>query len=206
MRTSRIAWVGALLALAAPVGACGTDPRDAFLGGVASPTPAQTIAPQAGSWSAAPVSAGTTIEVVAFDSGRSEVIVAAVQSWARDVGARVSTRTATDAESLDAALSAAIADGPTLVVGAGAGVVDEFTQVTGQWLDQEFLVVGAQLAEPTENVTAVIWQGAAYRGAGITPDGDDDPDAVTTDRAVDAVSAGWTAIDLGLTGLVVALP
>ena len=39
--------------------------------------------------------------------------------------------------------------------------------VTPNHLDQQFLVVGAELAEPTANVTAADWTGASFRGEGL---------------------------------------
>ncbi len=91
------------------------------------------------------------------------------------------------------------------MIGAGAGVVDEFAYATAAHLDQQYLVVGAQLGEPTENVTSVVWTGATFRGTGITDD-EQDASAVTEDRALDAVSAGVASILQGLTGIVVSLP
>jgi hypothetical protein len=53
---------------------------------------------------------------------------------------------------------------PDLVICAGHALVDALALVTASHLDQQFLVVGAQLPEPTVNVTAAIWRGASSRG------------------------------------------
>jgi hypothetical protein len=58
---------------------------------------------------------------------------------------------------------------PDLVICAGNALVDALALVTASHLDQQFLVVGAQLPEPTVNVTAAIWRGASSRG-GEVPD------------------------------------
>jgi hypothetical protein len=57
----------------------------------------------------------------------------------------------------------AIEMGPDLIVSAGNDLVDPLALVTASHLTQQFLVVGAELAEPTGNVTAVDWTGASGR-------------------------------------------
>jgi hypothetical protein len=53
---------------------------------------------------------------------------------------------------------------PDLVICAGHALVDALALVTASHLEQQFLVVGAQLPESTVNVTAAIWRGASSRG------------------------------------------
>jgi hypothetical protein len=65
------------------------------------------------------------------------------------------------------------------VAGAGIGVIDAFSLLTAQHLAQEFLVVGAQLPEPTENVTSVLWPGALLRGSGLSAAGEQDTGSVS---------------------------
>jgi hypothetical protein len=47
------------------------------------------------------------------------------------------------------------------VISAGNALVDALALVTASHVDQQFLVVGAQLPEPTVNVTAAIWRDAS---------------------------------------------
>ncbi len=57
--------------------------------------------------------------------------------------------------------------GPDLIVSAGAELVDPLAVVSGSHLDRRFLIVGAQLPEPTANVTAAVWDGASSRGSEV---------------------------------------
>ena len=75
--------------------------------------------------------------------------------------------------------------------------------VTANHLDQQFLVVGAELAEPTHNVTAADWTGASFRGEGLGTSSTYDPASFTPERARDAVRAGVAAVLSGLTGIVI---
>jgi hypothetical protein len=70
--------------------------------------------------------------------------------------------------------------------------------------DADFLLVGSQLPEPTHNVTAVTWPGAQFRGTGLGND-DADTEAVTPERADEAVSAGTASVLHDLTGIVIEL-
>ena len=51
--------------------------------------------------------------------------------------------------------------------------------MTANHLDQQFLVLGAELAEPTENVTAADWAGASFRGEGLGMPSSYDPATFT---------------------------
>ena len=110
-------------------------------------------------------------------------------------------------EALDRALGAR----PDLIVGLGDGVVDVFSFESAQRLDQQFLVVGAQLAEPTDNVTAVVWDGATSRGSAASSDsatgsaGELADASTTEDRGEDAFEAGLASIQDGTTGVVLHL-
>ncbi len=158
--------------------------------------------------SAAPVLApvdvpsGLTLEVVGTDDDSSKVLAAAVDGFAAAHGAHVVHREAGD--DVEGAVDAATAAAPDLVVGLGADVVDGLDPVSAQHLDQQYLVLGAQLPEPTENVTAVVWTGATSRGSAAAADGP--LTAVTVARAEQAVAAGvdrWltegsgSVVDLG---------
>ncbi|GAA1964019.1 BMP family ABC transporter substrate-binding protein [Agromyces allii] len=178
-----------------------------FLGDDVSPSPEATIAPEPGSWGRVEVPAGFRVVVVrARDDAATDTIVGAVEAWAVRVGAESTVLpAAADAEELIATFEQATAADADLVIGAGDGVVDEFAYGTAQHLDQQYLVLGAQLGEPTENVTSVVWPGATFRGTGITDDVQDAA-AVTPARAGDAVAAGVAAVLHGVTGVVVSLP
>lgn len=104
-----------------------------------------------------------------------------------------------------AALDRALGARPDLIVGLGDGVVDVFSFESAQSLDQQFLVVGAQLAEPTDNVTAVVWDGATSRGSAAGSDGELDDASITEERGEDAFEAGLASIQEGLTGAVLHL-
>ena len=75
--------------------------------------------------------------------------------------------------------------------------------VTPNHLDQHFLVVGAELAEPMSNVTAADWTGASFRGEGLGMSSSYDPGTFTPERAGRAVRAGVAAVLNGLTGIVI---
>ena len=91
---------------------------------------------------------------------------------------------------------------PDLVVSAGNDLVDPLAVVTANHLDQQFLVVGAEVAEPTHNVTAVDWTGASFRGEGLGTSSTYDPDSFTPERCAAAIRAGVAAVLNDLTGIV----
>lgn len=76
-----------------------------------------------------------------------------------------------------------------LVVGVGADVVDTFSQDTSQMLDKQLLLIGAQLAEPTRNVSAAISDDATSSGSAAAPDADLSSESATVEIA------GWTLAD-----------
>ncbi len=183
------------------------DHRGAFLGGIATPTPEATITPSPDSWVNAPTERGYRIVVIsADDDPPTTTVLAAVDAWADEHDADVTVLTAADDDQVEERIDEAVAAAPDLVIGAGAGVVDVFALLAPQHLAQQFLVLGAQLPEPTENSTAVIWKGASFRGSGISTADDTDPSSVTPERAADAIAAGLASIQWGLTGIVVSLP
>lgn len=149
---------------------------------------------------------GYRIAVVTRDAASASLLDAA-REFARERGAELSEFPAPspDIDGVDAALDAALADNPDVVVGLGAGVVDLFSFETSQLLDQQFLVIGAQIAEPTDNVTAVIWDGATSRGSAASADGELDDASATHGRGWDAFSVGVTSIRSGVTGVVLRL-
>lgn len=141
------------------------------------------------------------------DSASSTALLDAARLFAQERRAELLEfpAEAPDIDGVDAALDRALAADPDLIVGLGAGIVDLFSFETAQLLDQEFLIIGAQLAEPTDNVTAVIWDGATSRGSAASADDVLDDGAVTEERGVDALAVGVASIDAGVTGVVLHL-
>src|SRR5207342_1698751 len=91
---------------------------------------------------------------------------------------------------------------PDLVICAGHALVDALALVTASHLDRQFLVVGAQLPEPTVNVTAAIWRGASSRGREIPNTAlSFDPDAFRPAHAAAAIRAGVASVLSNLTGI-----
>lgn len=148
---------------------------------------------------------GYRIAVVVPDDTRStQNLLVAAREFAADTGATIAEFAAPprDADPVGTALADAVASEPDLVVGLGDGVVPVFDIETAKILAQQVLIVGAQLVEPTDNVTAVIWDGATSREA--------EPDAgresVTTERGRDAFAVGIASVLDDVTGVVLQLP
>ena len=113
-----------------------------------------------------------------------------------------SLKTVTAAADPIPGISRAIALEPDLVISAGNELVDPLAIVTANHLDQQFLVIGAELAEPTHNVTAADWTGASFRGEGLGTPSAYDAASFTPERAGDAIRAGVAAVLTGYTGIV----
>ncbi len=219
----RAAALGGLLALAVASCAfagCATaddwsTPRDApsavgtlapgFTDPAAPPTPEGTVTPEPGSWSG--VRPGPGYRVALLTSGDDEAattLARAVTAWAEQTGVSLKTVTVTDpAKAIDGIVEA-MTLGPDLIVSAGEELVDPLAVVSANHLDRQFLILGAQLPEPTGNVTAAVWHGAQSRGSEVPSTGGDyDPAAFTPQRADTAVRAGVASVLSGLTGIVV---
>lgn len=167
----------------------------------ASPSPEATVTPASGSWEGVSPSPG--YRVVLLTRGADETtatLAAAVTAWAA-------------AESVD--LRGVDADGdairgivqamelnPELIVTVGEDLIDPLATVTPNHLEVPFLVLGAELAEPTANVTAVEWTGAGFRGSGLGSATQFDPESFTPERGADAIRAGVAAVLTGMTGVV----
>lgn len=211
----------AAVVLAAPIGGCGSGDdwsrphaRPAAVGALgpgffdpsAPPAPEATITPRPGSWDA--VHPGKGYRVVLLTAGKdapTATLAAAVTAWAEQEDASLKTITATDPARFVASITRAIDLEPDLVIAAGNGLVDPLALVTASHLAQQFLVIGAELPEPTANVTAANWDGAAFRGEGLGASSSYDPAAFTPERAGRAVRAGVAAVLHGLTGIVIRL-
>jgi len=106
---------------------------------------------------------------------------------------------------VESAFDDALAAEPDVVIGLGEDTSDVFSYLTAQWLDRQFLILGAQLPEPTDNVTAVIWPGATSRGSGAPADGELDKAETTPERISDAIAVGLASVAKGTTGVVLSL-
>jgi len=178
-----------------------------FLGSDPSPSPEATVSPEPGSWDGVePPEGYRVVLITAGDDAQTATVAGAVQSWATSVGADLEVVRAAHDDEVEDRIESAVTARPDLVIGAGDDVVDVFTLITPQHLAQQFLVIGVELPEPTGNVSAVIWPGAAYRGSGVGTSGDIDPASFTPERADEAVRAGVASVLHGLGGIVVDLP
>lgn len=192
--------IGLVVTAAALAAGCAPTPE-----AVREPTvtaPGATLAP-AGVASEQPLPQG--LRIVLITTGAvSGPVSAGVTDWAEATRAVVQQLPSAP-DRMDADLLLALDEAPDLIVAAGAEVVDLIAFQSPQYLEQPFLLLGGQLAEPTANVTAVIWPGADFRGAG----GDDlaglDPATFTPDRITRALDAGTRTVLDGSDGYVLDL-
>jgi len=167
-----------------------------------TPTPEATIHPVKGSWE--DVRPSTGYRVVLLTAGAdapTRMLVSAIREWADEYG--VDLRTVVADEHLVDGIAGAIDLGPDLIVSAGNDLIDPLATVTASHLDQQFLIVGAEVPEPTHNVTAVDWTGASFRGEGLGAASSYDPGSFTRERCSAAVRAGVAAVLHDLTGIVI---
>jgi hypothetical protein len=183
-----------------PVGTLGPG----FVDTATTPAPESTITPRPGSW--ADVHPSKDYRVVLLTAGAdapTRALVAAVRSWADDEDVDLRTVAVGDPHEAVAGISKAIGMNADLIVSAGNDLIDPLALVTPNHLDEKFLVVGAELAEPTHNVTAVDWEGASFRGEGLGMSSTYDAGSFTAERCAAAIRAGVAAVLNGLTGIVV---
>ncbi|RXZ71841.1 hypothetical protein [Agromyces albus] len=171
----------------------------------APPAPGATIAPRSGSWDAVHPPQGYRVVLLTLgDDAATATLSTAVAEWAAAEDVSLKTVTVTEPERAIDGIVEAMELGPDLIVSAGDELVDPLAVVTASHLDRQFLIVGAQLPEPTGNVTAAVWHGASSRGSEVANSStSSDPDAVTPDRADAAVRAGVASVVNGITGIVV---
>ncbi|MFD3445188.1 BMP family ABC transporter substrate-binding protein [Microbacteriaceae bacterium 4G12] len=182
----------------------GREASGSFWDGI-DPAPESTVTPPPDAAEGVAVPEGYEVAVVARrDDPTASTLVEATRAWAEAHGATATVREVTDENEIERALldETTAAD---VVVGVGPGVVDVFSLLTAQMLDRQFLMLGAQLAEPTKNVTAVVWPGASFRGTGISETDSDTGSGTTTERAESGVATGIAAILAGRTGIVLQL-
>jgi hypothetical protein len=166
--------------------------------------PESTATPSPGSWEGVGAPKGYRVVLLtAGDDQQTKTLVAAIEDWAKAEDVSLKRVTATKPSQYISRITEAIELKPDLVVSAGNGLVDPLALVTASHLEQQFLVVGAELAEPTENVTAADWTGASFRGEGLGMASTYDPASFTPERAGRAVRAGVAAVLNHLTGIVV---
>ncbi|MEV4177735.1 hypothetical protein [Nonomuraea sp. NPDC049709] len=168
------------------------------------PSPEATITPRPRSWDGVHPSEGYRVVLLtAGKDAQTRTLVNAVTEWAQAEDVSLKTVTAAAPAEYVARISDAIDLAPDLVISAGNDLVDPLALVSANHLDQQFLVIGAELAEPTANVTAADWTGASFRGEGLGMSSAYDPATFTPERAGRAVRAGVSAVLHGLTGIVI---
>jgi hypothetical protein len=169
------------------------------------PPPESTIRPRPGSWAAVrPPHDYRVVLLTAADDRATTTLATGVKLWAAEEEVRLDIVAATAPDRFVEAIVEAKDLAPDLVICAGGALVDALALVTASHLEQQFLVVGAQLPEPTLNVTAAIWRGASSRGRGV-PDAASsfDPDTFTSRQVGDAIRAGVARVLHDITGIVI---
>lgn len=175
-----------------------------FVDPATTPAPEATITPRPGSW--AGVHPPKDYRVVLLTAGADDptkALVTAVREWADDEHADLRTIVVDNAHDAVPSITKAMEMNPDLIVSAGGDLIDPLALVTPNHLDEKFLVVGAELAEPTHNVTAVDWEGASFRGEGLGMSSTYDPNSFTAERCAAAIRAGVAAVLNNLTGIVI---
>lgn len=175
-----------------------------FVDRASPPAPESTTTPRPGSWER--VRPPDDYRVVLLTAGHdrpTKALVKAVEKWADDEDVDMRTVAADDPTALVASASKALTMEPDLIISAGNDLVDPLAMVTPNHLSQQFLVVGAELAEPTHNVTSVDWTGASFRGEGLGASSEYNPASFTAARCAAAVRAGVAAVLNKLTGIVI---
>lgn len=167
----------------------------------ATPSPEATINPAMDSWQDIKPSPGMRVVLLTADTDAPTVTIAeAVRAWAREDG--VDLREVSAAEHHIDGIVEAMDENPDLIVSAGNTLIDPLSTVTPNHLDRLFLVLGAELAEPTHNVTSVDWSGASFRGEGLGSASTYDESTFTPERSAAAIRAGVAAVLHGMTGIV----
>jgi len=176
-----------------------------FIDPAAPPAPESTIRPQPGSWDAVrPPHGYRVVLLTAGDDHATTTLVTGVKAWANAEHVTLETVAAKESHRFVDAIVEAMDLAPDLIICAGHALVDALALVTASHLNQQFLVVGAQLPEPTVNVTAAVWRGAASRGREV-PDTSSsyDPGAFTPRQVSTAIRAGVASVLSDITGIVV---
>ncbi|ONI64054.1 hypothetical protein ALI44B_05590 [Leifsonia sp. ALI-44-B] len=165
------------------------------------PSPGATLPPVAAPPASTDRLASFTVRIVAADDALSASGTAAAIAFAEQNGADVeaSVSAAGDDDAFAAHLEEAVAAAPSVILTVGPNAIDLVDSASANNLGQLFLLVGAQLPEPTANVTAAVWPGADSRGT--VSMAETSPEAFTAH--VDAgLEAGFAAILADETGYV----
>ena len=163
-------------------------PAAGFMPGI-EPSPEATVNPEAGSWADVRPSPGYRVVLLTSgDDVTTQRLSTAVAEWAEasDVDLR---HVEVDTDPVVGIVDAMDMN-PELIVTAGEDLVDALAMVTPNHLDVPFLVLGAELAEPTYNVTAVDWSGAGFRGEGLGTATHFDESSFSPERCAAAIRAG----------------
>jgi hypothetical protein len=163
------------------------------------------IRPKPGSWDRVHPSRGYRVVLLTAGSDpATTTLVTSVKQWARSEHVQLDIIAPTKPRAFVDAIVEAMDLRPDLVICAGSTLIDALALVTASHLDRQFLIIGAQLPEPTINVTASIWRGASSLGTEV-PDtaASFDPDAFTHERASAAIRAGVASVLNDLTGIVI---
>src|SRR5262245_17935939 len=176
-----------------------------FIDAAALPAPESTIRPRPGSWDAVhPPRGYRVVLLTAGDDTATATLVTAVKQWAEAEQVSLETVAVTEPRRFVDGIVEAMELTPNLVICAGNALVDALALVTASRLDQQFLVVGAQLPDPTVNVTAAIWRGASSRGSEVLDTSASfDPDSFTPRHASTAIRAGVASVLTDITGIVI---
>ena len=139
------------------------------------------------------------------------ILVGAARKWAEaEDRVRLKVRYLSDPSSFIQNLDdAAKRDHADLIVTAGNSLVEPVASVSANYAGehpQQFLVLGAEVAEPTTNIAATDWAGSAFLGEGLDEALYYDPAAVTATRAYAALRAGAAAVLSGYTSVIVRIP
>jgi hypothetical protein len=174
-----------------------------------APAPESTVAPSPGSWDRVHPPADYEVVLLtpgehgAEDATETRTLVRAVDDWADDEGVHLTRIDATSRDTMLDAVVRAIDARPDLVISVGHDMVDPIAAMSPSALRQQFLVLGAEIAEPTSNVTAADWTGAGFRGEGLGTSSHHDPASFTDERAGRALRAGTAAVLKDVRGVVV---
>lgn len=139
------------------------------------------------------------------------ILVDAVRKWAEaEDRVKLKVRYLSDPHAFIRDLDdAAKRDHADLIVTAGNSLVEPVAAVSANYAGedpQQFLVLGAEVAEPTANIAATDWTGSAYLGEGLDESLYYDPAAVTAPRAYAALRAGVAAVLSGYRSVIVRIP
>src|SRR3954468_15291612 len=155
------------------------------------PAPEATITPRPGSWDGVRPSKGMRVVLLtAGEAPETKTLAGAVTKWAEQEDVSLKTVTATNAHQFVPSIQRALALAPDLIISAGNELVDPLALVTASHLNQQFLVIGAELGEPTVHVTAADWTGPGFRGEGLGIPSDYEPATFAHERATRAIRAG----------------